>query len=356
VICILVFIAPFKHTVTPVYHEAVERWMASESIYINTINAYFYFPQFVLIFMPFHLLPIPLSDILWRIVSSGLLVWAIWRIVSLSRSLQNELLFLYMSLIALSPSLGAMYNGQGNVIFAALTVHAAASLAGSQWWIATLCMVGALAVKPIGLVMLLLAVVVYRTTIWRLAIGLVIFLSLPLFFAEPSYVFSQYQQSFEHLYFSSLVTEHRFADLNGLLRTIGIGLTGSASQIVRIGAGLLTMVLWWIGSKRTHEPERAWLLLGLASTYLMLFNPLTEGNSYVIVAPSIALYAVRFLKIEVNPGLGWGLVFMGFSIGLFPEIFRSVDKNFGLWWRPVTMIIFSVILVFTIFSKRFLAR
>ncbi len=352
IISILVFLAPLKRTVTPVYHEAVERWMAGQSLYVDTAHAYFYFPQFVFVFLPFHLLPVPIGDIFWRIVSTALLSWGIWRIVSLAHTPQNTLLFLYASLIALTPSFGAMRNGQANVLFAALTVHAAANLAQSHWWFAILCMVGALTVKPIGLVMILLAAVIYRSIIGRLAVGISIFLILPFFFAESSYVFSQYRQAVEHLFSFSVVTENHFADLNGLLRTLGIGLVGSTSQIIRIGAGLLTLMIWWIGAKRLREPQRAWLLLGLTTTYLMLFNPMTESNSYVIVAPILSLYAVRFLIIEGHSKLGWGLVFMGFSIGILPEIFRSVDRNFGLWWKPLMMLIFSGILTYISISRR----
>lgn len=357
VLCIIVFIAPLKHTVTPVYHEAVQRWMAGEPLYINPTNLYsaslyFYFPQFVFIFMPFHLLPNPFGDILWRIVQTGLLSWAIWRIISLSRTRQNERLFLYASVFSIIQSLGALRNGQANVFFAALTVHAAACLARSQWGLAALCLIVALTVKPLGLVMILLAVVVYRPTIGRLAVGISVFLITPFLFGKSSYVLSQYQQALEHLASFSVITENRFADVNGLLRALGIGLTGIASQIIRMAAGLLTLVFWWIGAKRTHEPERAWLLLALTTTYLMLFNPMTEGNSYVIVAPILAVYAIHFLQIDIHPKLGWGLVFMGFSIGVLPEILRRVDRNFSLWWSPLMMLLFSAILVYTTLSRQ----
>lgn len=354
VICLLVFLAPLKHTVTPVYHEAVEEWLAGQSLYVGT--SYFYFPQFVFVFLPFHLLPVPIGDIFWRILSIALLSWGIWRIVSLIHTPQNTRLFLYASLIALTPSFDAMRNGQANVLFAALTVHAAASLAQSWWWFAILCMVGTLTIKPLGLVMILLAAVVYRSIIGRLTVGISIFLILPFFFVESSYVFSQYRQAIEHLFSFSVVTAHRFADLNGLLRTLGIGLVGSASQIVRVGAGLLTLIIWWICAKRLNEPYRAWLLLGLTTTYLMLFNPMTEVNSYVIVAPILSLYAVRFLIVEGHSTLGWGLVFMGLSIGILPEIVRRIDRNFGLWWQPLMMVILSGILIYSSLSRRFIVK
>ena len=350
-ISILIFLAPLQHTVIPIYHEAVQQWLAIKPLYVN--SGMYYFPQFVFIFMPFDLLPVPLGDIIWCIFSTALFVWGLWRIITLAYPQKDKLLFYYATLIALTPSLGAVRNGQANVIFAAFAVHSAVCLARSQWWVASLCLLGAFFIKPIGLVMLLLAVLVYRPLIWRLCLGLLIFLVLPFLFTDPSYVLSQYQQAIKRLFAASLVTEHRFADLNGLLRTLGIGLTGSVSQIIRIIAGLITAIIWFIGAQQLREPQRACLFQGLATTYLMLFNPMTEVNSYVIVAPFLALYAIRFLIIEGRPVLGWGLIFMGLSIGLFPEIFRSVDRNFGLWWSPIMMLIFGAILIYSVLSMNY---
>lgn len=83
----------------------------------------------------------------------------------------------------------------------------------------------------------------------------------------------------------------------------------------------------------------------------MLFNPMTEVNSYVIVAPVIAFYAVHFLKIEDSPVLGWGLALSGLSIGLLPEIFSHAVRGFGLLWDPLMVIVFFVFLVSIVLSK-----
>jgi alpha-1,2-mannosyltransferase len=352
IICVLVFIAPFKHSVTPVYHEAVERWVAAKSLYFDTINSFHYFPQFILFFAPFHYLPMPFGDIFWRIFQTGLLVTGMWRMVKLLPSSEKGLFFLYMSLVALTPCIGAVRNGQANVLFAALIVNSAVYLARSQWQLAALCMISTLAIKPLGLVLIFLAAIVYRPTIWRLVIGLCFFLLVPFFFADSSYVFSQYQQSVSHLFSSSLTTENRFSDLNGLLRSLGMGLTGTLSISVRIIAGIFVAGLWKKGSRRMSEPERSFLLLGLATAYLMLFNPMTEGNSYVIVAPSIAYYAAHYLKIEINPKLGGSLVFMGLSIGLLPELVRPFVEHLGLWWRPLMMIFFFALLTCKIMAGK----
>jgi alpha-1,2-mannosyltransferase len=349
-----------KRSVTPVYHTGVERWLAGQSLYFtgspNLSEGLHYFPQFVFLFLPFHFLPAPAGDAVWRLVSTSLLALALWRLVHLWDSRQSSRLFLYATLIIMIPSVDALRNGQANVIFAAFTVHAAVDLARSRWWPASLWLLGGLVAKPLGLVTILLAVLVYRALIWRLALGMIVFLVFPFLTAADSYVWLQYRQAVRHLFDLSVITENRFADLNGLLRALGVALTGRASQIVRAGAALLTAIVWWIGAKRMREPERACLLLGLATTYLMLFNPMTEENSYVIVVPVLAVYALRLLVAEGRPVLGWGLVFAGVSMGVLPEPLRRVDPTFGLWWRPIVMLLFAAVLIRSAFFASEMSR
>lgn len=339
----------FSHrNVTPDYHTAVRKWMAGELVF----GSFHYFPQFIFMFFPFHILPTPLGDVAWRLLSSGLLAWGLWRLISLVDSRRNtSQLFFFATLIVLVPSFDALRNGQANVIFAAFTIHAAYSLAQSRWNAAAAWLLLALVAKPLGLVMILLAVLVYRDLIWRLAIGLVLFLAFPFVFGRAAYVWSQYSESMHHLRELSVITENRFADLNGLLRKLGIGLTGAVSRVVRLAAGALTAVVGWLGARRLHQPEQACFLLALATTYLMLFNPMTEENSYVIVLPALAYYALRLLLIEGRRFLGWGLIIGGVSTGLLPEPLRKVIPDFGLWWRPIIMLFFGGILVRWLFSR-----
>jgi alpha-1,2-mannosyltransferase len=338
----------FSHrSVTPEYHGAVQRWIAGEPLYGDL----HYFPQFVFLFFPFHALPTPWGDVLWRLLSTGLLVWGLWRLLTFVDSQRTGQLFFFGTLIVLAPSFDALRSGQANVIFAAFTIHAAISLAQSRWGAATAWLLLALVAKPLGLVMILLAVLVYRNLIWRLAIGIAVFLLVPFVFGRGWYVWWQYRDSVRHLLDLSIITQNRFADLNGLLRKLGVGLTGRASQGVRVAAGAITALVWSLGGRRLRQPEQAFFLLALATTYLMLFNPMTEENSYVIVLPVLTYYALRMLYIEDRRLLGWVLILGGLSIGLLPELLRKVIPDFGLWWRPIIMLIFSGILVGSIASR-----
>jgi len=336
-------------TVTPVYHAAVADWFAGRSLYAG--SGMHYLPQFIFLFLPFHLLPAPLGDILWRVLSAALLALSLWSLLRLLQSRWTAVMFALASLLALRSCFSAMRNGQANVIFAAFTILAAIRLARSRWGPASLWLLASLVAKPIGLVMMLLAAPVYRKLIWRLVFGLAVFALFPFLFGHAAYVLAQYGQSVRHLSSLSATTENRFADLNGLLRALGIGLAGRASQIVRAGAGLVAAAFWWWHARRKSEPDRSIFLLAVATTWLMLFNPMTEENGYVIVAPVLAVYALRFLFVERRPAFGWILVCVSLLIGAVPDIFGQRYPNVGLWWRPLMILIFAAVLVATARSQ-----
>ncbi len=343
---------PAKNTVTPVYHAATSAWWGSQSLYTYGAHLYFYFPQFAIVFTPFHMLPMWLGDNLWRLISMGLFAWAIRRLVGCFEWRDSEKVFLICSLLAILPSLGALRCGQANLTFAAVLVHFAVFLAKERWTAASFCMMVLLLLKPIALAPMLLALVIYRPMVRSLCLSLVVFLVFPFFFGSPEYVLSQYRELAGRLLTFSVTTNHIFADLNGLLRTLGVPLTGAASQLVRLAAGLATLGLWIAGAKGTEEPKRAMILLALSSAYLMVFNPMTEVNGYAIAAPALAIFALYYMEIEVRAGIAWWLVFVNSSISFFPEIFRRVDGNFGLWWDPLVMLISMGLLAWGIAAKK----
>ena len=149
-----------------------------------------------------------------------------------------------------------------------------------------------------------------------------------------------------------MASEHRFADLNGLLRTFGIPLTGMASLVVRAGAGASLMLGCYFGVRRETEPRRALLWLSAAAGFLMLFNPMTEANSYVILAPVLGLMALWELA-QGTPSLGWLLGSMVLTMGLLPNLLRPLFGNaFALAWHPAMTIGFLFVLAWQVLRPR----
>jgi alpha-1,2-mannosyltransferase len=349
IISIVAVLKPADHTVTPVYHEAVDAWRQQLPLYNHK---FYYCPQFTFLFAPFHWLPLALGDALWRLVGTvafagGLLVFC--RSFAGARA---ERAFLIAALLAMPLSLQAMQFGQANLHLAAVLLLAGWCLSTQRWWAATVLLWLTVVIKPLGLAALGLAWAAYPQLWWRLALGLPVFLLAPYAFGPASYVSQQYLACVDNLRQSTGVTENRFADLNGLLRACGASLGGAASFLLRAISGALVMLLCWRISRRQAEPLRALVWLSAAAVYLMLFNPMTEANSYVVLAPALALLG-GWHFIHHARGVGWVLAAMLLTMGLLPEPLRPLFGNdFALAWYPAMALVFVAILIWTACTTR----
>jgi alpha-1,2-mannosyltransferase len=350
VVSILVADNTAAHSVTPVFHLAVQRWWAHAPLYAD-VRGFHYLPQFALLFTPFHLIPSPLGDIVWRLASVSICVYGIWAIVARLRPAYPGRFFFYSCLLALPPCLGAVRNGQTNLAFGGLSLLVASLLAGSQWWQAAVCLAVLVTIKPLGLVLLALAAAVYPPLRTRVVVALAALAVLPFLFGPAAYAAAQYRNAFHHLVGLSGTAEHRFADLAGLLGRIGVEPSAGLSLGIRALAGVATLLLAVVAASTGSGARRALTLVLLAATYLMLFNPMTEKNSYAIIAPPLAVGALCCLSAPRFARFGWTFGFVLVSIGVFPELFSRIDRNFGLWWDPLMMLV-----VFGLLAWRVLRR
>jgi hypothetical protein len=209
-------------------------------------------------------------------------------------------------------------------------------------------MVLATAFKPLGVVLLLLASIYYAPAARRLPAALLGLAIFPFFFGRPEYVVTQYAEAWRNLRACAAVSEHRFADLNGVLRTLGAPLAPGPSTLVRLLAGGVTALAWLWGARRLNAALRGLWLYALATAYLMLFNPMNEANSYVILAPALGAWGASFLfnKELVGRRSGWGIVLMALSMGLLPNIMRPFFGNyFALFWHPCMTLLFLAALL-----------
>lgn len=348
VISIMVATRPYKRTVTPLYHNAVKAWWAGAPLYDGP-GGMNYLPQFTVLFGPYHAFPFEIGDILWRLTAAAGLAWGLWKFVG---TLQNRIparSFVFATILALPLCLGALRNGQANAHFGVSLLLAAWFLSRGNWWAATGLLSLAVLIKPLGLAAVGLAWVIWPHLWWRLAAGLLVVIVLPFLFASPAYAISQYQACFENLRQCSEVTDHRFADLNGIFRTFNAPLSAKASLVCRAVAGLLMALICWRAGRQTRFPP-ALVWLSAATAYLMLFNPMTEANSYVIFAPAMSLFAMWYFSNE-KAALGWSVTAMLLTMGLLPNLVRPlVGNHFALIWHPAMTLVFLVILFVQVFN------
>jgi hypothetical protein len=256
--------------------------------------------------------------------------------------------FFWATLATMPLCMTSLRNGNANAMFGGVTLLATVALVNRRWWLALGLMALVTAIKPLGIVLLLLAPIFYGPLRWRLPVAFLGLAVFPFLFASPAYVCSQYKAAWGNLQACAVVTEHRFADINGILRTFGTAFGPGVSKLVRVLAGGVTAVVWWWGARRLREPLPGLWLYALATGYLMLFNPMNEENSYSILAPALGAWGALFLfspEAHNVRGLGWAVVTIALSMGLLPNIVRPLFGNhFALFWHPfMTLVILALL-------------
>jgi hypothetical protein len=344
VVCIIVFLKPAQRTVTVVYHSAAAAWWGRADLYHGP-GGMNYLPQFAVLFTPFHVIPSPWGDVLWRMCAGALLATGLWRVVRVRRGPACGKWFLWASIVTIPLCVAPLRNGQANALLGGLILHAAACIAALQWTRATALIVATIAVKPLGAVLACLAPVVYAPLRGRMLLGLAALTALPFLCGPPHYALSQYEAFKVNLSQCSAVSDHRFANLNGILRTFGTELPSQTFSIVAAVALLAVLALWWFGSRHLTGPPRAMWLHALTAAYLMLFNPMNEANSFVILVPALGFWAVHWLSNPATARRGGVVAAMALSMGLLPNLVRPLFGNrFALFWHPVMTIAFAVLL------------
>lgn len=349
-IAVMIALDPTKRSVTPVYHAASASWQNGQDLYSDQ-GPWHYLPHFAVLFMPFHWLPLPAGEIAWRVVCTLWLAWGTWQLVRLDDRPNAGRVFVWASLLAMPACLGAMRNGQANTLFAAVTVQAAVCLIGGRWRWAAALLVTAVAIKPIGARMLLLAPFGYRRVAVPLIVALLALVAFPFLTASPDYVISQMLGAKEHIVHVSQILDHRFANVAGILRSLGLDPPSTATNAMGLVAAIVTLGVWVLGSRRVVEPDRGLFLLSLATVYLMLFNPMNESNSYVIVAPAMAVVALRLLDLDKRSPVGWAMVAIVLTIGLLADPLRGIAPDLSLWYKPLVTMGFIAMLVFVVTSR-----
>ena len=369
IICAMVLHRPDQRTVVPVYHAASANWLNQETIYIGPLGMN-YLPHFAVLYSPFHAMGVPAGDICWRIAITVFFVYSFYRLINLCPTGNRHWNFLLASLFAMPICLGAIRNGQANVLLGAVSALAAVFLIEKRLSAAAVTMAAAVAVKPLGAVMLMLAPFVYRRLALRVAIALVGLLALPFLFGPTDYVISQYQAFYQNLAdCSSHGTLLRFSNIYGILSELSIPVSRNQMTFVGLAAASATLAAWLAVAKRGHclsiqpppntetvdgetklrcdspKSDHGLMLLALTTSYLMLFNPMAESNGYVILAPAFAAISIRWINDHQHRRLGWFLASVMLAMGLLPEILRRIDPLFVTWWKPLSTVVFLGLLL-----------
>ena len=372
VVCILVARSPEKNTVTLNFRTAAQSWWAGENLYPSGVAGFLYFPQSAILYTPFTWGPVVIGELLWRVVCLALFTTGLWRIVrllaepwprldarsagahaidaspshglwTLLRDARTSpgLAFLVASLCCLPLAASNLRNGQFNLPLAALMLHAAADLALGRWWRAVLWLCLMTALKPLGLVMVLLAAVIYPRTSWRLAIGLLAVAALPLLHRHPGYAMEMYRASMQTLESASKVELGHGQDLRGILAAMNIEVPLIVLTAVRLAAAPLMLAMAWLAKRRWGEPAGALYMLAATAIYLTLFNPRCEGLTYAVLSPAIG----AFLITATPPARGRWAMGLLTAVAVVVAVSQVFTGGPNSWMRPTAGLVLLGLIV-----------
>ncbi len=371
VIALIAFIRPADRTVTPVYSQAAQNWWNEEPLYSGTGDGFLYFPQSVFLYTPFIWQSFPedrnafrnepisktmfshirlrVAEALYRIVSVGLLGFGIWKISEALTIPGQKSIFFCVSLLSLPASMTAASNGQFNVLLAATFLLSTAAIVGRRWWWATFWLMLGLAAKPHGIIPILLFGVLIPSLGWRLMVGFAAFILIGFAHWNPAYVLDQWKGALHQIQTSTTPSANRYDDIAGMFRTFGVNLSDQFWFIVRAIFALITLWMAWVFRKHISNQLAPLLIAAAATAYMMIFNPRTESNTFVVVAPFIGCLAALSIRDGLKNWIPGLLIFFCIALGSDNYPFYDLTR---IWWKPfITCLFFSLLLYWAIRKK-----
>jgi hypothetical protein len=353
-IMVALVLAGNRRTVTGNYRDAALLWFRGGDMYTGTGTGFLYLPQAAILFAPFAWMPVKLGEIAWRAVSIGAFAIGLRRYASLAGRASGVELFPLMTALSLPLAFSCFRNGQTTVLIAGLMMIAVADIADRRWGRSTAWLSLGLALKPLVIVLTLLAWALYKPMRGRLLAATAAVLASPFLFQAPGYVVSQYQSCAASLQATArLGLETYWAHFFGMLKVAGVSPSSSVQTGVRLLAAVGRLWLCRLARERYPADQAAVWLYALSACYLMLFNPRTENNTYAMLGPAIAVFCGHALLVERRPKTAAALAASAIVILGSHQITRWITPPpRAVWLAPLVCTGFLAFLVRTLTTRK----
>jgi alpha-1,2-mannosyltransferase len=335
-----------RRSVTPTYREAAQHWWNGVPLYADTGRGFLYLPASALAFSPLAILPPTAGEILWRVMTIGSFAYAVSRLCRLLGRHTGRELFLLATLFSLPLAWSSARNGQATLPMTAGMILAAVAAAEERWWKAAGCLAFGVALKPLAIVMALLLAAVHRPLRLPLAAGVAVVLLLPFAFQWPAYVWGQYALCAAMLRRSSEVgLTLEWAQLFSLLQIAGAPVSPTVQTVIRLLAAAATLGLAFTAQRRWPRPWASYFHYALAASYLMLFNPRTENNTYSCLAPALGIaFAVAWQTGRRLHAAAFAFLALAI-VGSWQIGKLALPSVSPVWLAPLAATIFTAILL-----------
>jgi hypothetical protein len=305
---------PNRATAFTVYRLAGSHWLHAEHLY-GDWRGFVYSPLAALLFSPLGFLPPGWGNVCWTWLNAGIFLCGVATLLGSGifpglKPKHHGVVYLLLVPLAL----GNLDTGQANPTVIGLLLVAVAAVPAERWSLVALFIAAATYFKIYPLAVgLLIFVMAPRRLGWRLALALLVLGILPFLFQHWSYVSQQY-----HDWVMTRSADDRRLypikdvplDLWFLLVRFGrVPIPGFVYTGFQMLSGGAIALFCLVGVRRQWPKERLLAgLLAFVSIWMTLCGPATELQTYVILAPVVALMLVDTL---LGPKMVW------LRIGLF---------------------------------------
>ncbi|MDJ0957694.1 MAG: glycosyltransferase family 87 protein [Arenicellales bacterium] len=333
------------------YRDAAIHWLNTEPLYNTAYYGFIYLPQSALLFTPFAYIPAFLGTSLWPVLNIGMFAVGIYSFAQLASRRYRSELFLPMTIVSIAMAMGAAKSGQMTLIMAGLMMVALVDLTEKNWWRAASMLILSLAFKPLSIVLILLVAVLYPRARIPLLVALAVLLLVPFTLQDPGYVWEQYATNLQTItHIANETREIQFAQVFWMLGSAGVDIPDTVQFAIRLLFAMLTLGLgWWLRGKQ--EPDTfAIYLYSLAVIYLMLFNTRTENNTYVMLAPALAVFTVwAFQSQKFLWGCGYFAVTVMFVLSY--KLGKVLTGTATIWMKPMLCCVFLLLILGQLYQE-----
>lgn len=283
------------------YREAALDWIAGRGLYnFSGIGGFVYFPQAAILFAPFALLPEVAGEVLWRLVTVGVLAAGLLGFARLLGERSGKELFPLMTLAAIPLAWDCARNGQSTLAMTGLMLLAVVDIARSRWWRATLWLALAVAIKPLAIVLVLLVMAIDRPMRWRALAGMAVLALSPFAMQHPAYVMQQYAGFLKNSTIAAhvAVVARGWSSPFNALQMAGVRVPEAVQTAIRLVAAVGTLALCWVARRRHDAARSAAFVFSLSVVYLLLFSPRTETNTYAMLGPAVGAFLALAYLVE----------------------------------------------------------
>jgi alpha-1,2-mannosyltransferase len=351
---VMIVIDPTKRSVIPVYISAAASFFARSNFYTpEASGGFLYLPVFAALFYPMTIFGPLLANLIWRTLILLVLSFALLRAARRVNAGRDRFDIMGLTLLfAIFGAAGAVRNGQSTPLLLAATFLAFDAaydrrFARAAGW-ATLAVIA----KPLGIVVWLLIGATRPNSLPWLLSFLTITLLAPFACADANYVYFLYTQFIAMM--SNISPElgggAPWTDFMAIVRALGLSLDVPIIRAIQLVAALMTFIAALNLMRKRDYLTASVAPATLACSYMLLFNPRAEINTYIMMAVPYSLLAAHLLCAtqKIYSGLAIAAACVALGTG---ALGYQVMKIFDPWSKPVLLLICIGVCYFSLWRK-----